>query len=126
MSAIKLTPAHLTAMYAVRTGANVWDELVAHYLREVKEYDPELIDIYSPTQLKRDIGCTDEDIYQNGQRCFFGAILTQKGKEKLQSLTAQLARNSLQGNAHPVLEEKEIIQSAMQDDLDDPAFQISQ
>lgn len=126
MTKILITPAHLTSMYAVRTGANVWDPLIAHYLREVKEYDPELMMIFSPTQLKRDVGCTDEDIYQNGQRCFFGATLTPKGRAFLQRMTAQLARHSMAGEEHPVLDEKEIIQSAMQDDIDDPGFRIPQ
>jgi len=119
MSMIKITPAHLTAMYAVRTGANVWNELIAHYLREVREYDPELIVIYSPTQLKRDVGCTDEDIYQNGQRCFLGATLTAKGRAFFQRKTAEMVRYSLNNPRAP-----EIIQSALQDDIDDPALRI--
>lgn len=119
MTKPEITPAHITAMHGVRTGANIFGWGIAQLLRDVERYDHELITILTPRELCEDVGATEQDIYDKaGNLCYFGAILTEKGKEFLQRRTAAMVRASF-GNPP---DGRETIQSAMQDDIDDPAL----
>lgn len=128
MTKNRITPAHLTAMYHVRTGANVFSRGIAQLLREIEHHDPELIDIMAPQEMIDDMGMSSDELTdENGRLCYFGAVLTAKGKAFLQRATADMTRGKYsdlnekdEGDAR-----KEIIQSAMQDDLpSDPALKI--
>lgn len=133
MSDIEITPAHLTAMYGVRTGANIFSRGIAILLRDVQRFDPELIEILSPRELREDIGCTDQDLTDaEGKECYFGALLTPKGKKFLKAripalVTASLDGKGNAGEASTMQLQQEEIQAALQDELpDDPALSIPQ
>lgn len=118
MSDFQITPAHLTAMHAVRDGVSIFDRGIAQLLQEVERHNPEMVQIFTPREMQDDIGAEEQDLYDtDGRLCYLGAILTPKGREFLQRKTAAMTRQTMQTPDSP-----ELIQSALQDDLDDPSL----
>lgn len=71
---MKITYEHKKAMEEVANGADVYDYYTAKLLREVEKGKPALIEITKPMMYKGD--GTDRMPY-------FGAILTNKGRETI-------------------------------------------
>lgn len=77
---------HIEALELIEGGADIYDLYLARTLREVQKINPELLNILSLKEL--------EEIHQkkyhgSEQLPYFGAILSGKGKEFLNSLKAE-------------------------------------
>lgn len=78
---IELSEEHFKVMHAVRDGATIWGYYEAMKLREVQNFNQELITIVGIADLERIIGLE----FDGAKRMpYFGAILTRKGKEFLE------------------------------------------
>jgi len=86
----ELNKDHYNAMVQVTNGANVYSLKIARLLREVQAYDPQLVDILTIQQLEG-IGFRFENV--NEPLPYFGAILTEKGKELLDSVVRNVIIN---------------------------------
>ena len=71
---------HFEVMKAVRNGATIWGLREAKLIREVQRYDPELVEIIKLQELEEIEGVEYDGA---GRVPYFGAILTEKGKEFL-------------------------------------------
>lgn len=77
----RLTKKHHEVMRAVKDGADIWGYGDAALLREVQQYDPELIDIGRPMMA--------DDVPGHCRQPYFGAILTNKGRAILALVDAK-------------------------------------
>ena len=79
-----LSEEHLKTMFLIQEGATIFGLKEAKLLREVEQYDSSLINIIDNMEELQEIIGNEKDLYDNkGHLAYFGAILTEKGKEWL-------------------------------------------
>lgn len=88
MAEKKLNEEHLKIMFLIQDGATIFGLKQAKLLREVEQYDRSLINIIDNMSELQKIVRNEKDLYSNkdpktGFLAYFGAILTEKGKEWL-------------------------------------------
>ena len=88
MEKIILNEEHLKTMFLIQNGATIFGLKEATLLREAEKYDKSLIDIIDNMEELKEITGNEKDLYDNknpktGRLAYFGAILTEKGKEWL-------------------------------------------
>ncbi|MBH8609089.1 hypothetical protein [Thermoactinomyces sp. CICC 10521] len=67
---------HFDLMERIAFGATIWDREEAKLIREIEQYDPELVEIIPVEELEKITG----ERYDGAQQIpYFGAILTAKG-----------------------------------------------
>lgn len=72
----KMRKEHFDLMEQIAFGATIWDREEAKLIREIEQYDPELIEIIPVEELEKITG----ERYDGAQQIpYFGAILTAKG-----------------------------------------------
>ncbi|MCR6108671.1 hypothetical protein HXA34_20460 [Salipaludibacillus agaradhaerens] len=77
-----LNSKHIEEMRGIEEGATIWGYVNAKLLREVQRFDHELITVVSVKELEVIENTTYDG---SGKLPYFGAILTKKGKEFLES-----------------------------------------
>lgn len=86
---------HLSVMNEVREGATIWGYIEAKLLREVQQFDENLIDILEITDVEKITG----EVFDGAKQLpYFGAILTDKGKTLLQLANEQNIHSELFSN----------------------------
>lgn len=88
MAEKKLNEEHLKIMFLIQNGATIFNLKKAKLLREVQQYDKTLINIIDNIEQLKQIVGNEKELYDNkdpktGHLAYFGAILTEKGKEWL-------------------------------------------
>lgn len=79
-----MNPKHLEVMKGIENGATVWSYVDAKLLREIQVYDDKLLVIIDDLE---ELAQIEGKTYDGAKQLpYFGAILTEKGKQALLDL----------------------------------------